>query len=68
VRKEIMDQMGFDYNYLSSLYLTKGKKLYYLVYDFGFMPLKERGIPKALIINRQPYMNQQSWDPWKFVK
>lgn len=65
VRKEVMMAMGYDFTLFSSLFLTAKKQVYYLCYDYGFTPLKENGIEKALIITRQEYMN--TWDPWKFV-
>ncbi|WHZ07090.1 MAG: hypothetical protein OJF59_000843 [Cytophagales bacterium] len=65
VRKEVMVAMGYDMTIFSSLFLTSKKQVYYLCYDYGFTPLKEKGVEKALIITKQDYMN--TWDPWKFV-
>lgn len=65
VRKEVMVAMGYDITIFSSLFLTSKKEVYYLCYDYGFTPLKEKGTEKALIITKQEYMN--AWDPWKFV-
>jgi hypothetical protein len=65
VRKEVMVAMGYDMTIFSSLFLTTKKQVYYLCYDYGFTPLKEKGVEKALVITRQEYMN--TWDPWKFV-
>lgn len=66
VRREIMVAMGYDVAVFSSLFLTTKKQVYYLCYDYGFTPLLEHGVEKALIITRQEYM--RAWDPWKFVK
>ena len=65
VRKEVMVAMGYDVTLFSSLFLTTKKQVYYLCYDYGFTPLNEKGIEKALIITKQRYMD--TWDPWKFV-
>ena len=65
IRKEILDAMGYDVNFFSSIFLTGKKMIYYLCYDYGFTPLLEKGIEKALIISKQDYMN--SWNPWKYV-
>lgn len=65
VRKEVMLAMGYDITLFSSLFLTTKKQVYYLCYDYGFTPLIEKGVEKALIITKQEYMNK--WDPWKFV-
>lgn len=64
VRKEVLDQMGYDYNYFSGLFKTKAS-LYYLVYDYAFSPLFENGVEKALIVQRQKYMDRLTLDIWK---
>lgn len=64
VRKEILDKMGFDYRYFSGLYKSKSN-LYYLVYDYAFSPIFERDIEKALIVQRQDYMDTLTLDVWK---
>jgi predicted nucleic acid-binding Zn ribbon protein len=66
VRREVLDAMGYDITVFSSLFLTTKKQIYYLCYDYGFTPVIEKGVEKALNITKQPYMN--SWNPWKFVK
>lgn len=66
VRKEVMDVMGYDFQCFSSLFLTSGKQIYYICYDYAFLPILEHGVQKALIVTRQEYMG--AWDPWKFVK
>ncbi len=33
-------EMGFDFNYLTSIYTTKAGKTYYFVYDQGYLPLE----------------------------
>ncbi|MFK7953547.1 MAG: hypothetical protein AB8B73_11925 [Ekhidna sp.] len=64
VRKEVLDQMGFDYRYFSGLFKTKSN-LYYLVYDYAFSPIFENGVEKALIVQRQDYMDRLSLEIWK---
>jgi len=66
VRKEVMDAMGYEVKVFSSLFLTSTKQIYYICYDYAFTPLWEHNVEKALIVNKQEYMN--TWDPWKFVK
>lgn len=65
VRKEVLVTMGFRMDLFTALFVTTAKQIYYLCYDFGFTPLIERGIPKVLIVSRQPYMIP--WDPWKYI-
>lgn len=64
VRKEVLDQMGYDYRYFSGLFKTKSN-LYYLVYDYAFSPVFEKGIEKALIVQRQDFMDRLTLDIWK---
>ena len=62
VRKEVLDAMQYDLNVFSSIYLTGKKQTYYFCYDYGFTPIVEKGIPKALIVTRQSYA--EPLNPW----
>ncbi|WP_424964069.1 hypothetical protein [Ekhidna sp.] len=64
VRKEVLDQMGYDYRYFCGLFKTKSN-LYYLIYDYAFSPVFEKGVEKALIVQRQDYMDRLTLDIWK---
>lgn len=64
VRKEVLDQMGYDYRYFTGLFKTR-KQLYYLVYDYAFAPIFESGIEKALIVERQDFMDKLTLQVWK---
>ena len=55
VRKEILDQLGYNYSHFSGIYSTK-RGTYYFCYDYGMSPLHEKNIPKALIIQKQDYV------------
>jgi predicted nucleic acid-binding Zn ribbon protein len=67
VRREVMDEMGFSFGYFTSLH-GKHPKVYFLCYDYAFMPLIERSvehkvpIQKVLIVQRQSFMAH--FDPW----
>ena len=65
VRKSVLDSMGYDYSVFSSLYMPNSGNLYYLCYDYGFSPIVQKGVERALIISRQPYM--KGWEPWQFI-
>ena len=65
VRKEVMDAMQFDGSVFSSIFVTNKRQIYYLCHEYGFTPILENGVQKALIISRQEYMNK--WDPWKYI-
>ncbi|MEO9869662.1 hypothetical protein [Ekhidna sp.] len=64
VRKEVLDEMGYNYQFFNSLFKTD-TALYYLVYDYGIAPIKEKGVPKALIVQRQSYMDELGFEIWK---
>ena len=66
VRKEILLKMGFNVQLFTSIFVNTQKQVYYICYDYGFTPIRRKGIDKALIVHRQPYMSE--WDPWKYVK
>lgn len=61
VRKDILEHLGFDFNYFSSLHKTKAG-LYYLNYDYGYRALIDNGKKKIQIIQKQDYMN--TYNPW----
>ena len=65
VRKEILLSMGFSLNAFTSIFVTRSKQVYYLCYDYGYTPVMEGQIEKALIVSRQEYMNDL--DPWRFL-
>lgn len=67
LRKEVLDQMGYDFRHFSGLYKSSSN-LYYLVYDYAFSPIWERDIKKVLIVSRQDYMDKLSLEIWKKPK
>ena len=66
VRKEVLISMGFNLNNFTSIFVTGSKQVYYMCYDYGYLPIMEGQTEKALIISRQEYMTD--WNPWKFLK
>lgn len=64
VRKEVLDQMGYDFRFFSGLFKSNSN-IYYLVYDYAFAPIFEKGVEKALIVQRQDYMDRLSLEIWK---
>lgn len=62
VRKEVLDSLGYNYQYFSNVYRT-GKSIYYICYDYAFLPTKEvvrdsgRPVAKALIVQKQEYFD-----------
>jgi len=64
VRKELIDNMGYQYQYFTSIFKSK-KNIYYLVFDYGFGPIIQNNIQKVLIIKKQNYMNALGFEIWK---
>ena len=53
LRREVLVQAGFNFQYFTNIYRTQKGSNYYFCYDFGYLFLAE---DKVLIVNRQPYM------------
>ncbi|MBV6644275.1 MAG: hypothetical protein KI790_02435 [Cyclobacteriaceae bacterium] len=65
VRKDILDQMKYDFRYFSGIYKSK-QLVYYLVYDYAFAPTTDQnGVEKAIIVQQQDYMDQLSFSIWR---
>ncbi|CAN0310453.1 unnamed protein product, partial [Chrysoparadoxa australica] len=67
VRREVLDEMGFDFKYCTSFFGKPGK-IYFFCYDYGYMPITERSlnekrpVQKVLIIQKQRFTDKA--DPW----
>jgi predicted nucleic acid-binding Zn ribbon protein len=55
LRREVLEQAGFDFRYFTHLYRTQKGNTYYFCYDYGYLLLEEE---KVLIVNWQPYMER----------
>jgi hypothetical protein len=63
VRREELVKRGFTFEIYTYIWKSRSG-YYYFSYEWGFMPIVDpRGIQKAVIIQRQDYMNQP-YDPW----
>lgn len=58
VRKELMVELGFNFKYFTSIFKTPNGDVCYLCYDYGFHPIKQNDIERALIIQTQKYMDK----------
>ena len=69
VRKERLLDLGFSFQYFSSIY-KEGSLTYYFSHEYGFAPItqlsREQGVPvqKVLIVQSQEHMKGK-FDPWK---
>lgn len=64
VRKDVLEQMGYDFRYFSGIYKTSSN-IYYVVYDYAFAPIFEKEIEKALIVQKQDFMDELTLQIWK---
>ncbi len=64
VRKDVLDRMGFNYEYFTRIYRTQNNQVYFLNYDYAFLPLVQEGTKKVLIIQRQDYMDRYELPLW----
>lgn len=69
VRKERLLDMGFSFQYFSSVH-KEGDATYYFSYEYGYAPIMQRShadgtmVAKVLIIQCQDHMKGK-FDPWK---
>ncbi len=42
VQKNVLQNMGFNFTYFTSIYTTKKGTVYYFIYDQGYLPLEEK--------------------------
>lgn len=40
VRKSQLEKLGFNFKYFTSIYTTRDNRVYYFVYDQGYLPLE----------------------------
>jgi hypothetical protein len=68
VRKARLSDLGFSFQYFSSIYV-EGGLTYYFSYEFGFAPITQQShtdnqrVEKVLIVQYQEYMKGK-FDPW----
>ena len=55
LRREVLQQAGFNFTYFTNLYRTNRGNTYYFCYDYGYLLLPEE---KVLIVSQQAYMVQ----------
>ncbi len=58
VRKQVLDDMGFDFRYMTNLYQSSRGAVYFLCYDYGYTRISEGAKEKVVIVQRQAYMEK----------
>ena len=65
VRKDVLVELGYRFELFTHLFPFK-KGTYYFCYDYGFLPIEDKGIKKMLIVQKQDYMENLNFNPWEF--
>lgn len=66
VRKVVLVELGYKFELFTHTF-TFSKGTYYFCYDYGFLPIKDKGVEKALIVQKQNYMEHLNFNPWEKV-
>ncbi|TNJ42476.1 hypothetical protein KFZ70_14995 [Tamlana fucoidanivorans] len=63
VKKSVLHQLGFSFIYFTDMFPFK-TGTYFFCYDYGYLPIQEKGQDKLLIIQKQDYMSNIKFNPW----
>ncbi|SFW50263.1 hypothetical protein [Cellulophaga fucicola] len=63
VKKEVLIKQGYRIDLFTHMYPFK-TGAYFFCYEFGYLPIKENGVDKMLIVHQQEYMNNLTYNPW----
>lgn len=66
VERHIMESLGYNFNFFTSVLITSSKTIYYTCYDYAFTPVNDAGKAKAIIVRRNPAAADHN--PWQFMK
>ena len=58
VRKEILDNQGFNPKYFTNYWKNQKGDVYLFCYEYGFLQRNENGKPKYILVEWQAYMNK----------
>ncbi len=56
VRRALLENKGFDFDFFTHLYRAKNGSLYYFVYEYGYGLEQDE---KVILVTYQPYMNSR---------
>lgn len=58
IRKEILIDAGFNPNYFTNYWKNQKGEVYLFCYEYGFLSITERNIPKYVLVKWQKYMEK----------
>jgi hypothetical protein len=65
VDKDVLLKLGFDLDLFTHIFPFKSGT-YFFCYDYGFLPVTEKGTEKMVIVQKQAYMENLNFHPWDF--
>lgn len=65
VKKEVLEAFGYRFDLFTDIFPFKSG-IYFFCYDYGFLPIIEKGVEKMLIVQKQSYMENLNFSPWSF--
>jgi hypothetical protein len=69
VEKEVLVKLEYRFELFTHIF-PFNNGTYFFCYDYGFLPIIEKGTEKMLIVQKQGYMEKLSFYPWdvKIIK
>jgi len=67
VRKDVLMSLGYQFELFTQIFPFKNGTYYYC-FDCGSLPLKDKGVKKMLILQKQGYMENQGFNPWDTLR
>lgn len=65
VEKDVLMKLGFKFELFTHIFpFSSGT--YFFCYDYGYLPIKDKGIEKVVIVQKQAYMKNLNFHPWDF--
>ncbi|WP_142785934.1 hypothetical protein [Changchengzhania lutea] len=65
VDKYVLIKLGFKFDLFTHIFpFSSGT--YFFCYDYGFLPIKDKGTEKMVIVQKQSYMENLNFHPWDF--
>lgn len=65
VDKEVLTKLGFKFQLFTHVFpFSTGT--YFFCYDYGYLPILDKGVEKLVIVQKQPYMKNLNFCPWSF--
>ncbi|MGB5387741.1 MAG: hypothetical protein WBN20_13235 [Eudoraea sp.] len=65
VEKEVIAKLGYRFELFTHIF-PFNSGTYFFCYEYGYLPINEKGTEKMLIVHKQKYMEKLSFYPWDF--